>query len=205
MAGISLLLLRGQRLHRQAGADLLQVAGDDLVAGADAGEHGDLFAVDRTERDGRTLDLVAVADDIDDICPTGLSPPPPAGPSARPAARSQQPRPHVLARQQREILVLDRRARRDRAGRGIDRIVDEGQLALVLRLRWRRAKDFRLDRPDAPRLLNLRKLRLARVERDVDRIELNDGVERRARAVDQRADRRPIASDAARERARISV
>ena len=87
----------------------------------------------------------------------------------------------ILAGQQREVGIGDGGARRDRAGRAVDRVVEEGELALVARLGLARQQHLGLDLPGRARLLDLGEIGLARVEGHVDRVELHQRVERACR------------------------
>ena len=99
-----------------------------------------------------------------------------------------------------EVGIGDGHARGDRAGRLVDHIVEEGQFALADGVGLSGQGNLRLDLARRARLRDLGQIGFARVERDVDRIELHERVERSARRADQRAYRRLIAPQPAGER-----
>ena len=151
----------GHRLNRHARADLLQIADNDLIALGDAAGDRDEIAVGRAERNEALVDFVALADDIDIFAELARS--------ERDLRRHQrigllldmELNADILARQQMEIGVADRRARGDRAGRAIDHIVDERQFALVRRLRFAGQKNVRFDLARRPRLARVRRDRIS--------------------------------------------
>ena len=108
VAGVSLLLLRGQGLHGHSGADLLKAACDDLVLGLDAVQDSDLLALDRSERNLTHLDFAAFAYNVEILAQLAGTHRHLRHHQRAGLLTDQHVRPDVLARQQLEVFVRHR-------------------------------------------------------------------------------------------------
>src|ERR1700730_17175292 len=127
-----------QGLYQCSGTNLLKIAVDDALAFRDAFQDRYEAAVAGAQGNETLVHLISFADDVD-VFAKLTSPHGRLRHHQRIGLRPDgQPNANVLAGKQAEIGVADGRARDDGAGRAIDRLVDESQLALVTCLRLAR-------------------------------------------------------------------
>src|SRR4029077_5491270 len=185
--------------HRRSRTNLLKITVDHALALRDAFSDGYEAVMADTRGNESLVRLVSFSDDVDVFAKL-------TGSQGRLWHHQRirlrpdgQPNANVLAGKQAAVGITDSRPRNDSAGRAIDRIVDEGQLSAVARLRLTRQKNVGHDFPGGARLPDHGKIGLARIECDVDRIELHQSVQRRADCADQRADRSLVAAEPSRK------
>ena len=160
-------------MDRAARAELLEVSHDDAIARAHTFGDDHQIAVGRAERDIALIGLIVGCDDVDELSDLAG-----ADRGLRDEQRvvqhaDAQAHPDVLPRQQGAARIVDGDARRDGAGGAVDAVVEKRQLAAEMRALVVTEQDLDGQGAALCGRSDAAQVGVARIERDVDRIELD--------------------------------